>query len=88
MQEDIDPSETNRLDTLKHYSENFLKIKKVDIHSTFGFYKKLANGEVGKILMMPDLEVMHCSPQYVSDWIEYSCFDAEITYFLRETLSY
>ena len=61
MQEEIDPSETNRLDTLKHYSENFLKIKKVDIHSTFGFYKKLANGDVGKILMMPDLTSRSCT---------------------------
>ena len=37
--------------------------------------------------MMPDLEVMHCAEQFVPDWVEYSCFDAEILYFLRETLS-
>jgi len=60
---------------------------KIDIQSTFGFYKRLANGTTGKILMMPDLELMHCAEQFVGDWIEYSCFDAEITYFLRETLS-
>jgi hypothetical protein len=45
---------------LTYYQENFSKINKIDINSTFGFYKKLANGERGKILMMPDLEVMHC----------------------------
>lgn len=37
--------------------------------------------------MMPDLELMHCSEQFVPDWVEYSCFDAEILYFLRETLA-
>jgi DNA polymerase-1 len=49
------------LEWLHFYKENFLRIKKIDIESTFGFYKKLANGETGKILMMPDLEVIHCS---------------------------
>mmetsp|Transcript_27040 Transcript_27040/g.41182 ORF Transcript_27040/g.41182 Transcript_27040/m.41182 type:complete len:253 (-) Transcript_27040:1006-1764(-) len=37
--------------------------------------------------MMPDLEVMHCHDEFIPDWVEYSCFDAEILYFLRETLS-
>ena len=73
---------------MKFYEENFSRIKKIDINSTFGFYKKLANGEMGKILMMPDLELMHCSEEFIPDWVEYSCFDAEILYFLRETLSY
>jgi len=77
-----------KLETLDHYRHNFLRIQKIDINSTFGFYKKLANGDTGKILMMPDLELMHISKQFIPDWVEYSCFDAEITYFLRETLSY
>lgn len=42
---------------------------------------------MGKILMMPDLELMHCSKDYIGDWVEYACFDAEILFFLRETLS-
>ena len=37
--------------------------------------------------MFPDIEEMHTNPKYVAKWVEYSCFDAEITYFLRETLS-
>jgi hypothetical protein len=88
----INDIETNgpqeRLETVKHYAQHFSKIKKIDINSTFGFYKKLANGEPGKILMMPDLELMHCCPDFIPDWVEYSCFDAEILYFLRETLAY
>lgn len=46
--------------------------------------------------MFPDIEEMHTSnninsittidSKYIRDWVEYSAFDAEITYFLRETL--
>lgn len=31
---------------------------------------------------------MYIGDKYIKDWVEYSTFDAEITYFLRETLSY
>ncbi len=54
---------------------------------TFGFYKTLKSGEPGKILLFPDIEEMHTDEKYVHKWIEYSAFDAEITYFLRETLA-
>ena len=37
--------------------------------------------------MFPDIEEMHTDPKYVSDWVNYSTFDAEITYFLRESLA-
>ena len=37
--------------------------------------------------MFPDIEEMHTNPKYIGKWVEYACFDAEITYFLRETLS-
>lgn len=30
---------------------------------------------------------MHTDPRHVEKWVEYSCFDAEITFFLRETLA-
>ena len=39
------------------------------------------------MLVFPDIEEMHTDERYVSKWVEYSCFDAEITFFLRETLS-
>ena len=38
--------------------------------------------------MMPDLELIHCSEEFIPDWVEYSCFDAEILFYLRETLAY
>ena len=31
---------------------------------------------------------MHTNPKYVKDWVEYSVYDAEMTYYLRETLAY
>ena len=37
--------------------------------------------------MFPDIEEMHTNPRYIEKWVEYSCFDAEITFFLREALS-
>ena len=69
------------------YQDLFQKTKKVNAKETFGFYKMLKNGEQGKILMFPDIEEMHTDARYVEKWVEYSCFDAEITYFLRETLA-
>ncbi len=38
--------------------------------------------------MFPDIEEMHTDERYVLNWVDYSTFDAEITYFLRETLAY
>lgn len=48
----------------------------------------MKDGSEGKILAFPDIEEMHTNEKYIEDWINYSVFDAEITYFLRETLSY
>ena len=69
------------------YEKHCRKTKKINIVQTFGFYKKLADGSKGKILMFPDIEEMHTNPRYIEKWVEYSCFDAEITYFLREALA-
>jgi len=38
-------------------------------------------------LLFPNIEEMHTDERYVSDWVNYSCFDAEITFFLKEALS-
>jgi DNA polymerase I len=38
--------------------------------------------------LFPDIEEMHTDEKHVTPWVEYSTFDAEITYFLRETLAY
>jgi len=68
--------------------KNSDKIKKINIKETFGFYRLLKDGTEGKILVFPDIEEMHTDEKHVTPWVEYSTFDAEITYFLRETLAY
>lgn len=73
--------------TIAIYEEHCRKTKKVNLKETFGFYRQLKDGTQGKILMFPDIEEMHTDERFVEKWVEYSCFDAEITYFLRETLA-
>jgi len=53
---------------------------------SFGFYKTLWNGTIGKVMLFPEIEEQHQNPMFIHDWIEYSCFDAEITFFLYKTL--
>ena len=77
-----------RLKSLDLYEGSSSKTAKVNIKKTFGFYKQLKDGTEGKVLMFPDIEEMHTDEKHVTPWVEYSCFDAEITYFLRETLAY
>ena len=84
LREKGSPTQVACLDT---YERVFRKTTKINVKETFGFYKQLKNGETGKILMFPDIEEMHTDERYVEKWVEYSCFDAEITYFLRETLA-
>ena len=76
-----------RSNALSLYSSTSSKVKKIDMQTTFGYYRKLATGGKGKILIMPDTTIMHCYDRFVPDWVEYSCFDAEILWYLRETLS-
>ena len=38
-------------------------------------------------MTFPDLEEMHTSPEFIEQWVQYTCFDTEITYLLRETLA-
>lgn len=71
---------------IESYCANFSKVRKTNMKQLFGYYKQLKNGNVGKVLIIPEVLEMHTNPLYVEDWIEYSCFDAEITYYLREVL--
>lgn len=70
------------------YRKNFSKVRKINMKQLFGYYKLLKNGNIGKVLVYPEVLEMHTNPIYTDEWIEYSCFDAEITYYLREALRY
>ena len=78
---------SNIIENIRLYEEVLKRTRKIDLKRTFGFYKKLKDGSSGKILAFPDLEEMHTSEQYARTWVEYSAFDAEITYYLRECLA-
>ena len=76
------------LQSLKHYQTLFQsKNYKTDLVTLFGTQRKLKNGGTAKVTTFPKLEEIHCDPSKINMWVEYSSFDAEITYFLRETLS-
>jgi DNA polymerase-1 len=61
-------------------------LKKIDMKTLFRYKKTLANGEEGKLFIMPDIEELHTNPKFVKDWITYSVLDAEVTYYLRDML--
>ena len=84
MKEEADAEGRKRLEEYEKHAD---RVRKVKIKETFGFYKQLKDGSEGKVLMFPDIEEMHTSSKYVPAWVDYSAFDAEITYFLRETLA-
>jgi len=81
-------NDIKKLECIKKYELTSTKQKKIDIKHAFGFYKTLKDGTQGKTLVFPDIEEMHTTAKYTEKWVEYSVFDAEITYFLRETLAY
>ena len=53
----------------------------------FGQPNVRKDGSEGKIMVFPNLEEMHTSPDFVRQWVEYTVYDTEITYLLRETLA-
>ncbi len=80
-------SDPAKLANIVKYEQTSNKTRKVNLKHTFSFYKTLKNGKPGKTLLFPDIQEMHTDPRYVHKWVEYSSFDAEITYFLRESLA-
>jgi len=44
------------IETLKFYKENFFRVKKRNMMESFGFYKTLRDGTIGKVLQFPEIE--------------------------------
>jgi DNA polymerase-1 len=61
-------------------------LKKIDMKTLFRYKKTLANGEEGKLFIMPEIEELHTNPKFIENWITYSVLDAEVTYYLRDML--
>ena len=77
----------SELNCIEIYEQNFEKKNiKQNMKKLFLRPKKLKNGEPGKILEIPSIIELHTNFEYIEKWINYSALDAEITFFLRETL--
>ncbi|CAD8076713.1 unnamed protein product [Paramecium primaurelia] len=73
--------------SLQLFKDHLLDINlKTSMKQIFGQNKELKNGQVSKLKVYPKILQMHCLPQYINQWIEYSTLDSEITYFLCLTL--
>jgi hypothetical protein len=59
-----------------------MDIEKVTMKNIFQVRKKLKNGLEGKSFIFPKTFSLHTDPNFVNQWVEYSCLDAETTYFL------
>jgi hypothetical protein len=54
-----------------------ISTQKRSIKERFGKNKMKKDGTFGKLLVLPEFTDLQRDPQYVSDWIDYSTFDAE-----------
>ena len=60
---------------------------KTNMKTVFGRWREKKDGSLGQIWEIPSTQELHTNPVYTENWVEYAGFDAEITYFLRETLA-
>jgi len=59
-----------------------IKTTKRSIKERFGSMKIKKDGTPGKILVVPPLDDLQRHEEYVTDWIDYSTFDSEATWYL------
>jgi DNA polymerase-1 len=73
---------------LQVYKKNYLDTNyKKSMYKLFGRKKILKSGKEGKTTEIPPIVDLHTREDTVKPWVHYACLDAEITFFLRETLS-
>jgi len=82
------PKDDPRYATLQMYKQNFMETNyKKSMYKIFGRRKTLRSGQEGKIVEIPPIVDLHTREDCVYEWVQYGCLDAEITFFLRETLN-
>lgn len=72
------------LDEYEYFNKS--ELIKTDMKTLFRSKKQLKGGEEGKSFVMPELTELHTDLKYLKNWITYSVLDAEVTYYLRDTL--
>ena len=82
------PKTDSRYNTLQMYKQNYLDTNyKKSMYKLFGRKKILTSGKEGKITAIPPIVDLHTREDCVYEWVQYACLDAEITFFLHETMS-
>ena len=75
------------MSSMKIYEEHLMNQSiKQNITKLFMRKRILKSGEEGKTWEVPSLIELHTSEKTVVDWVNYCTLDAELTFFLRETL--
>jgi DNA polymerase-1 len=80
-------SKTNRTESLNLYKEHFMESAiKINMNKLFARPRLLKNGRESKVFEMPAISEMHTNPDIVRNWVFYGTLDAELTYFLFQSL--
>jgi len=72
--------------SLEALTDDLIDHRKKPMKEIFGIPRLRKDGTEGKIIDMPPIEVMQRDPKHRADFIEYSAFDAEGTWRIREKL--
>lgn len=72
--------------SLEALTDDILKRRKRPMKEIFGVKRIKKDGTEGALVDIPPVEVMQRDPQFRTEWIKYSCYDAEGTWLLREKL--
>ncbi|KAK4536371.1 hypothetical protein CDCA_CDCA08G2396 [Cyanidium caldarium] len=72
--------------SLEALSDDLLARKKRSLKERFGRPRILKSGTAGKEIVVPAPDALQASLDTVRDWVDYSTFDAEATWFLRDAL--
>jgi DNA polymerase-1 len=71
---------------LEALTNDLVKRRKKPMKEIFGIKRLRKDGSEGALIDMPPVEVMQRDPKHRSKWIEYSCYDAQGTWLIREEL--
>jgi 3'-5' exonuclease len=72
--------------SLEELTEDVVRRRKKPMKEIFGIPRQRKDGSAGLILDIPPVEVLQRDPTHRAKWIEYSCYDAQGTWLLREEL--
>jgi len=72
--------------SLEALTGDILKRRKRPMKEIFGVARLRKDGSEGSLVDIPPVEILQRDPRYRRQWIEYSAFDAEGTWYLRKEL--